>query len=106
MGTKKLLEEDIWVPIDLKGVEEYQNFKWEEVKVIIFANFNDYDPEFGSIAKKMFDENHVDASPRKGKPGVIFWENFQVNNKFESWKKLRKTSQNPLLVAFTQWLLI
>ena len=67
MGTEKLLGEDLWVPIDLKGVEEYQNFKWEEAKAIILDVFDKYDQEFGSIAKKMFDENHIDASPRKGK---------------------------------------
>jgi oligoendopeptidase F len=67
MGTEKLLGEDLWVPIDLKGVEEYQNFKWEEAKAIILDVFQKYDPEFGSIAQTMFSENHIDASPRKGK---------------------------------------
>ena len=67
MKTEKLLGEDLWVPITLEGLEEYQNFSWEDAKSIVLEVFDNFDPEFGSISKKMFIENHVDASPRKGK---------------------------------------
>jgi oligoendopeptidase F len=67
MGTSKLLGEDLWVPIPLKGVEKYQTFSWERATAIIQDVFSKFDPEFGSLANKMLNENHIDASPRKGK---------------------------------------
>jgi oligoendopeptidase F len=67
MRTKKLLGEDLWVPIPLKGVEKFQTFSWERAKAIILNVFSHFDPEFGSIANKMLNENHIDATPRKGK---------------------------------------
>lgn len=67
MGTSKLSGEDLWVPIPLKGVEKYQTFLWEQATSIVQNVFSNFDPEFGSIANKMLNENHIDASPRKGK---------------------------------------
>jgi oligoendopeptidase F len=67
MGTEKLLGEDLWVPIPLKGIEEYQKFSWRDAIDIITKVFTVFDTEFGTITQKMLTENHVDASPRKGK---------------------------------------
>ncbi|MFX0171950.1 MAG: M3 family metallopeptidase, partial [Candidatus Hodarchaeota archaeon] len=66
MSTEKLLGEDLWVPIPILP-EKFKLFNWENAKEIVLKVFNEFDEEFGSIARKMFDENHIDASPRKGK---------------------------------------
>jgi oligoendopeptidase F len=72
----KLLEseilkgEDLWAPIPQK--EETVNVSWESAKELILDTFEEFDIEFGIIVRKMFEENHIDASPRKGKRGGAF----------------------------------
>ena len=66
MGTEKLLGEDLWAPIPILSADSIK-YSWESAKEIVIKVFGEFDEEFGSIAQKMFNENHVDASPRKGK---------------------------------------
>lgn len=66
LETKKLRGEDLWVPIQILPEEE-QKITWEEAKNTILTVYNNFDEEIGSIAEKMFNENHIDASSRKGK---------------------------------------
>ncbi len=71
LGTEKLLGEDLWSPIPQHG-EESKKIPWKKAKEIVSGILNEFDEEFGNITKKMFEENHVDASPRKGKRGGAF----------------------------------
>ena len=71
LGTEKLLGEDLWAPIPREG-EESKKINWSEAKDTVTKILYDFDDEFGRIANKMFTENHIDASPRKGKRGGAF----------------------------------
>lgn len=71
LGTEKLLGEDLWAPLPQQG-EESKKITWNEARDIVTEILNDFDDDFGKIANKMFKENHVDASPRKGKRGGAF----------------------------------
>ncbi len=71
LGTEKLLGEDLWAPISQQG-EESEKITWNEAKIRVAGLLKDFDEEFGKIANKMFEEHHIDASPRKGKRGGAF----------------------------------
>jgi len=71
LGTEKLLGEDLWAPIPREG-EESKKITWSEAKDTVSEILYNFDDEFGRIADKMFTENHIDASPRKGKRGGAF----------------------------------
>ncbi|MFX1516638.1 MAG: M3 family metallopeptidase [Promethearchaeota archaeon] len=71
LGTEKLLGEDLWAPIPHEG-EESKKITWSKAKNTVTEILYDFDDEFGRIANKMFTENHIDASPRKGKRGGAF----------------------------------
>ncbi|MFX0014093.1 MAG: M3 family metallopeptidase [Promethearchaeota archaeon] len=71
LGTEKLLGEDLWAPIPQEG-EESEKITWDDAKKIVTEILKDFDVEFGRITTKMFKENHIDASPRKGKRGGAF----------------------------------
>ncbi len=79
LGTKKLLGEDLWAPIPQHG-EGSQKIPWEKAKEIVTGILNNFDEEFGKIADKMFEENHIDASPRKGKRGGAFCDMNEYTN--------------------------
>ncbi len=71
LGTEKLLGEDLWAPIHQQG-EDSEKITWNKAKEIVTGILNDFEEEFGKIANKMFEEHHIDASPRKGKRGGAF----------------------------------
>ncbi|MFW9904326.1 MAG: M3 family metallopeptidase, partial [Candidatus Thorarchaeota archaeon] len=71
LGTEKLLGEDLWAPIPQLG-EETKKIPWNEAKKTVTGILYQFDDKFGKIADKMFTENHIDASPRKGKRGGAF----------------------------------
>ncbi|UCG02588.1 MAG: hypothetical protein JSW11_01070 [Candidatus Heimdallarchaeota archaeon] len=71
LGTEKLLGEDLWAPIPREG-EKSKKITWTEAKETVSRILYNFDDEFGKMADKMFIENHIDASPRKGKRGGAF----------------------------------
>ncbi len=70
LESERLKGEDLWAPIPQK--EENVKISWESAKEIILDTFEEFDKEFSEIVRKMFEENHIDASPRKGKRGGAF----------------------------------
>ncbi|MHA2245654.1 MAG: M3 family metallopeptidase [Candidatus Hodarchaeales archaeon] len=72
LGTEKLLGEDLWAPIPQQQGNESIQVPWNEAKEFVSGILIDFDDKFGKIADKMFKENHIDASPRKGKRGGAF----------------------------------
>ncbi len=64
MEQEKLSFEDVTAPVN--GLPELK-FTWDEAKSIIIKAYSEFDPEFGTIITDMFDNNRIDASPRKGK---------------------------------------
>ncbi|MHA1444706.1 MAG: M3 family oligoendopeptidase [Candidatus Hodarchaeales archaeon] len=76
MGTKKLRGEDLWAPLPVVPTG-FENMSWEKAKELIIKVYNGFDDEFGAIAKRMFEENHIDASPRKGKRAGAYCSSFK-----------------------------
>ena len=78
MGTGKLKGEDIWAPIPLIP-KNFEKTSWDKAKEIIIKVYSQFDQEFGAIARKMFEENHIDASPRKGKRAGAYCSSFTLS---------------------------
>ena len=76
MGTKKLQGEDLWAPLPVVPTG-FENMSWEKAKELIIKVYSEFDDEFGAIARKMFEENHIDASPRKGKRAGAYCSSFK-----------------------------
>jgi oligoendopeptidase F len=76
MGTKKLKGEDLWAPIPVIPKDLEKN-SWESAKELIIKVYGQFDEEFGAITKRMFEENHIDASPRKGKRAGAYCSSFK-----------------------------
>ena len=62
----------------LGGVDKYarlpskKKYSWEEAKEFIIQVYNTFDLSFGEIVRDIFNRNHIDASAREGKTGMIF----------------------------------
>ena len=76
MGTKRLKGEDLWVPIPVIP-KDFEKISWNKAKEIIINVYNGFDDEFGAITQKMFEEKHIDASPRKGKRTGGYCDSFK-----------------------------
>ena len=47
-----------------------RTYSWEESRRLVLRSFKKFSPRFARIARKFFDENHIDAEPRQRKnPG-------------------------------------
>ncbi|MHA1738087.1 MAG: M3 family metallopeptidase [Candidatus Heimdallarchaeota archaeon] len=69
LGLPKLAPYDHNAP--LPGLKE-KKYSWKDAKEIITQSFAVFDKNFVEIANDMFDRNHIDAPPRKGKtPGAF-----------------------------------
>ncbi|MHA2165497.1 MAG: M3 family oligoendopeptidase [Candidatus Hodarchaeales archaeon] len=76
MGTEKLKGEDLWAPIPVIP-KDFEKNSWESAKELIIKVYSQFDEEFGAIARKIFEENHIDASPRKGKRAGAYCSSFK-----------------------------
>jgi oligoendopeptidase F len=68
LGVKKLRRYDIYAPI-AKSDKRY-DFKQATDKV--FASFSEFDPKFETLAKRVFNDDHIDSEVRKGKESGAF----------------------------------
>ncbi|MFX1322949.1 MAG: M3 family oligoendopeptidase [Promethearchaeota archaeon] len=55
---------DVRAPLPM---EPHKKYSWEEAKQLVIQAYEKFDPEFAEIVKYIFNRNHIDASPRKGK---------------------------------------
>jgi oligoendopeptidase F len=69
LGLPKLGCEDLVAPFPDVPDKKYT---WEEAKELLFEAYGKFDDEFLSVAKDMFERNHIDASPRFGKRNGAF----------------------------------
>jgi len=63
LGVKKLRRYDIYAPIAIS--DKRYDFKQATDKV--FASFSEFDPKFETLAKRVFNDDHIDSEVRKGK---------------------------------------
>jgi len=68
MGVKKLRRYDVYAPLAAAS----KKFPFPKAAEMVLDSFSDFLPEFGKLAKRVFDENHLDSEIRKGKRGGAF----------------------------------
>ncbi len=70
LGLDKLRRYDIYAPV----VKSEKKFDYDLAVQKVFESFSDFDPRLGEMARRVFDENHMDSEVRKGKrDGAFCW---------------------------------
>ncbi|MBI5932836.1 MAG: M3 family oligoendopeptidase [Chloroflexi bacterium] len=68
LGMKKLRRYDIYAPLTAST----KKFTFDKAAQMTLEAFSAFTPEFGTLAQRVFDENHLDSEIRKGKQGGAF----------------------------------
>ncbi len=68
IGMEKLRRYDIYAPVS----ESDKRYTYDEAVAMTFEAFERFDPKFAQLARRVFDEKHVDSEVRKGKMGGAF----------------------------------
>jgi oligoendopeptidase F len=68
LGMKKLRRYDIYAPV--AGADKKVPFA--KAADLVLESFSTFSPEFGKLAQRVFDENHLDSEVRKGKQSGAF----------------------------------
>lgn len=68
LGVERLRRYDLYAPV----VKSNKQYTFEQGVQMVFDSFNAFDPEFTRLARRVFDENHLDSEVRKGKLGGAF----------------------------------
>ncbi len=72
LGIEDQKDYDRYAPVTL----EREPCTYEEAKNMCIESYSGFDPEFGEIAKKFFDNGWIDAELRQGKEGGAFSSGF------------------------------
>ncbi len=68
LGLPELTHIDRYAPL----FEAEEEVSWDQAKSIVLEAFGEFSPEMKRRAQEFFDENWIDAEPRKGKQGGAF----------------------------------
>ncbi|MBI3159541.1 MAG: M3 family oligoendopeptidase [Chloroflexi bacterium] len=68
LKVKKLGRYDIYAPVS----ESDKKYDWTEAVQMTMDSFKQFDPKVESLARRVFNENHIDSEVRKGKRGGAF----------------------------------
>jgi oligoendopeptidase F len=68
LGVDKLRRYDIYAPV----AESDKTYVFDQGVELTLGAFEDFEPRIAELAKKVFDENHVDSEVRKGKQDGAF----------------------------------
>jgi oligoendopeptidase F len=63
VGMDKLRRYDVYAPV----VKSEKSYTFAESAEIVLASFDKFDPKVAKLARKVFDEHHIDSEVRKGK---------------------------------------
>lgn len=69
LKTKKLRRYDLYAPITQS---KEKNYSYEKAVKLVLESLYKFSPILSSMAKKVFDENHIDSSIRQGKRDGAF----------------------------------
>ena len=70
LGVDKLRRYDIYAPV----AKSDKKFDYNDATKMVFDSFRDFDPQIAEMAKRVFDQEHVDSEVRKGKrDGAFCW---------------------------------
>ncbi|GAB1469618.1 M3 family oligoendopeptidase [Chloroflexota bacterium] len=68
LGVKKMRRYDIYAPI----AASKKTYEWNEAVKMVLDAFNSFSPRVAELAKRVFDQKHIDSEIRKGKRGGAF----------------------------------
>jgi oligoendopeptidase F len=68
IGMDKLRRYDVYAPVE----KSKKRFDFAEASQLVLESFNDFDPKFAGMAKRILDESRVDSEVRKGKMSGAF----------------------------------
>ncbi len=68
LGVKKLRRYDIYAPL----AASTKKYPFPKAAEMVLDSFNAFTPEFGKLAQRVFDQNHLDSEIRKGKRNGAF----------------------------------
>jgi len=68
LGMTKLRRYDIYAPV----AKSQKKFEFEAAAQMVFESFNAFEPRIAEMARRVFNENHLDSEIRKGKDSGAF----------------------------------
>lgn len=68
LGASKLRRYDIYAPV----AKSDKAFKFNDAANMVIDSFSAFDPKIGELARRVFDNDHLDSEVRKGKQGGAF----------------------------------
>jgi oligoendopeptidase F len=68
LGMERLRRYDIYAPISRSD----KTFDYQDAVKRVFTSFTQFDPQFSELARRVFDQQHLDSEIRKGKRGGAF----------------------------------
>jgi len=78
----RLRRYDIYAPL----VRSNKTYEFDQAAQMVFESFTAFNPEFGKLAQRVFDANHLDSEVRKGKQEGAFCAS--VTPEMTPWVKL------------------
>jgi oligoendopeptidase F len=68
LGMKRLRRYDLYAPVSRSS----KQYAFNDAAQMVLESFNAFDPQVGALAKRVFDESHLDSEVRKGKTSGAF----------------------------------
>ena len=68
LGLAKLRRYDIYAPV----AKSEKKFEFDAAAQMVFAAFEGFEPKIAALARRVFDQDHLDSEIRKGKTGGAF----------------------------------
>lgn len=68
LGQKRLLRFDLYAP--LAGAEK--SIPYSDAVELVLSTFEEFEPRLAALARRVFDQDHIDSEVRKGKKGGAF----------------------------------
>lgn len=82
LGVDRLRRYDIYAPV----VKTDKVYPFEDAVELVLESFDNFEPQIAELARRVFDENHIDSEVRKGKQDGAFC--FTVEPKLTPWVKI------------------
>jgi oligoendopeptidase F len=68
LGLAKLRRFDVYAPV----AKSEKTYSFDQAAGMVFDSFNSFQPQFADLARRVFQQDHLDSEVRKGKRGGAF----------------------------------
>jgi oligoendopeptidase F len=79
LGVERLRRYDIYAPV----AKSDKTYEFSQAAEMVLDSLNEFDPKLAALAKRVFDQDHLDSEVRKGKRGGAFCAT--LNPKITPW---------------------